>query len=284
MSALDTLISELKTTLSPKARDELDRIARLPEAEALFSGDAEETRRERIARRAVIASLPAKYDAKEAAAGRQCEEAAAKVDATRTALREAEANLQEARRTGEAVRLGRFNELTEAERTLRETADARLGEFDSALSDLDEMTRHATAWGIIPTREWLTGQRGVERWTNAERIETVRAAIKATRASVSEAQMQMLEKLEVTEMINGWLRNLEPMLAPMNLNLLGLDEFGNLTRDRSRRRSDIIDDAVRANGGKVESAAPPAAPAPRIHTGTPRIRAMKAQLDGLSAS
>jgi len=283
MSAFDNLLSELKTKLSPKARDELDRIARLPEAEAIFSGNAEETRRERIACRAVIASLPAKYNAMEGAAGRECEVAAANVDTAEAALREAKDALQGARRAGEAVRLGRLNELTGAERTLRETADARFAEFDSALADLDEMVRHATAWGIIPTGSRFLGTRAMECWTNAETIQAVRDAIKSTRASASEAQMRIHEKLEVTELLNTWLRALEPMLEPLNLNLLGLDEFGNLTRDKSRRRNDVVNEAIRAGGGKVEStASAPAAAVSKVHTGTPKVRAMKAQLDSLT--
>ena len=283
MSTYETLFSELKTILSPASRDQLDRLRTSPEADAIFGREAEELAAERTALVATLAGLPKRFAALHATAEMQIIADVGLVEVARLALVAAEARLAASKGIADqhehTERTARF----EAERDLRESADPRLAQFATDCDDLSQLANSAFHARIaLGTKNWM-GQKAAEWVTNGVAVTASRVALKAASDDARSMQLLVLSRQDVADRLNVHIHALGPMLEPMRLYVLTLDQHGNLIRDRSRKSAELLKDAILATGGRgdPEPTANPA-PAPQVFAGLPRVRRARQQLQSLT--
>ena len=252
MSTVATLIAELKVKLGDRARDELDRLVASPEGQALLERDEAVLIAERAALVKRLAACPAKFAAAQAEAGKRAETAAKALHAAESALHAARDEVVSATAQNLAADVGEANERQELERELRETADPRLAEFSAHALDLDGLVNSCFASYPVVTRHWLSKEKSTEIISNRDQILEVRGLLKTASADALRAQLEPMTTLDVTELLQEHLSTLRPLLAPLNLHLLDIDEHGNLTRDRTKPRRQLANEAIRAAGGTTD--------------------------------
>ena len=249
MSTVATLIAELKLKLGERARDELDRLVSSPEGESLLRRDEEKIVAERRLLAQRLAEVGPKFAKAQAAAAVRAEAAATALHAAESALHAARDEHVAACAQSIAASSGEADERLELERELREGADARLETFALHAEDLCGMARHLLVAQPIAKRNWVSGERWTEVLTNAVEVDAARDALMQAASTARGMRLQALDSHTIVEWIQGTLSDLEPLLRPFRLDLLSLDENGNLTRDKSVPRRVLINASIRANGG-----------------------------------
>ena len=252
MASIQTLLSELATKLTPRARDELDRLIASPEAEALLARDEESILASRRLLTKRLAEVAGKFAAAQDAAGRRAEAAAMALRAAEGALHAARGELVASTAQALAAQTGEADERQEIERELRDGADPRLAEFSTHALDLDGLVNNCFAAYPVVTRHWLSKEKAIEIISNRDQILEVRGLLKTASADALRAQLDPMTTLDVTELLQAHLSALRPLLAPLNLHLLDIDEHGNLTRDRTKPRRQLANEAIRAAGGTTD--------------------------------
>ena len=252
MSSIQSLITELSTKLSPRARDELSRLVATPEAAALLERDEESILASRRLLTKRLVEVAPKFAAAQAAAGKRADAAAKALADAEIALHAARDELVAATAQSIAASSGEADEKLELERELRDGADARLETFAQHAEDLCGMARHLLVAQPIAKRNWISGERWTEIATNAPEVQACRDALTTAAGTARGMRLQALESMAVTEWMQGTLASLEPLLRPFRLDLLTLDESGNLTRDKSVPRRQIINTSIRSNGGTTD--------------------------------
>ena len=252
MASIQTLLSELATQLTPRARDELDRLIASPEAEEMLRRDEDKIVAERKTLVKRLAEVAGKFAAAQDAAGRRAEAAAKALADAESALRVARDGYAEACRVALSADVGEANERQELERELREGADPRLAEFSTHALDLDSLVNSCFAAYPVVTRHWLSKEKAIEIISNRDQILEVRGLLKTASADALRAQLEPMTTLDVTELLQEHLSTLRPLLAPLNLHLLDIDEHGNLTRDKTIPQRLRVNTAIREFGGTTD--------------------------------
>ena len=262
----------------------MTNLSAAPRGEALFSREAEELKTERTELSLRLAGLPTKYVAQHAAAVKVAAAAAEREVEAEAALQIARESLAKARHAAEVLAVRERTERFEDERELRETADPRLGEFATHCDDVAALARDAFAtMPMIAGRSWLTGEKGSIVWTsNGDPIDLARAGLKAAAEDARAMQLEILGRQEITDRINRHLHALEPLLEPLRLNVMELDQHGNLSRDRTRVPAQLRKDATIASGYRAEpdDVAQPA-PRAKVYRGHPSLQRAQMALDRL---
>ena len=254
MASIQTLLSELATQLTPRARDELDRLIASPEAEALLARDEEKIIAERAALVKRLVEVGPKFAAAQVAASKRSAAAATALAEAESALRAARDELVASTAQSLAASSGEADETLEIERELREGADARLEQFAQHAEDLSGMARHLLVARPIAKRNWVSGERWTEVVTNADEVDAARAGLMRAAGTARSMRLQALDSRSIVEWLQATLASLEPLLRPFRLDLLTLDENGVLTRDKTMPRRQVINASIRANGGSTDVA------------------------------
>ena len=267
MSSIQSLISELSAKLSPRGKDELARLVATPEAEEMLRRDESKTVAERKLLAQRLAACPGRYAKAQAEAGVRAGAAALAIEAAQKQLADARDEVVAATAQALAASTGAADETLELERELRDGADARLETFALHCEDLCGMARHLLVAQPIAKRNWVSGERWTEVATNEPEVQACRDALTTAASTARAMRLEALESLAVIEWIQQALSSLEPLLQPFRLDLLSLDENGNLTRDKTMPRRQVINAAIRANGGSPDVAdeLPGIDPAPNRH-------------------
>ena len=249
MSTVATLIAELKLKLGDRAKDELDRLVSSPEGEALLRRDEENIIAERKTLVKRLAACPGKFKQAQTAAGVRADAAAKALADAESALRVARDEYAAACAQSIAAQTGEADERQEIECELRDGADARLEQFAQHAEDLADMARHVLVATPVAKRSWVTGEKWTELVTNRTEVDAARDGLMRAASTARGMRLQALESMAVTEWMQSTLADLEPLLRGFRLDLLSLDENGNLTRDKTLPRRVLINGAIRANGG-----------------------------------
>ena len=252
MSSIANLVAELKLKLGDRARDELDRLVSSPEGEALLRRDEAKIIAERKLLTKRLVEVGPKFAKAQAEAGVRSDAAAKTLADAESALRVARDEYAAACAQSIAAQTGEADERLELERELRDGADARLETFALHCEDLCGMARHVLVATPVAKRNWVSGERWTEVVTNAVEVQACRDALTTAASTARGMRLQALESMAVTEWIQQALSSLEPLLRPFRLDLLSLDESGNLTRDKSVPRRVLINTAIRSNGGTTD--------------------------------
>ena len=249
MSTIQTLLSELATKLTPRAKDELDRLVASPEGEALLRRDEEKTVAERKLLAQRLAGCPGRYAKAQAEAGVRADAAAKTLSDAESALHAARDELVAATAQNLAAQTGETDERQLLERELLESADARLETFALHCEDLAGMGRHLLVAQPVAKRNWVTGEKWTEIATNATEVQAARDALMQAAGTARAMRLQALDSRSIVEWLQATLASLEPLLRPFRLDLLAIDENGNLTRDKTLPNRILANRAIRAAGG-----------------------------------
>ena len=252
MASVQTLLSELATKLTPRARDELSRLIASPEAEALLARDEEKIVAERKLLAQRLAACAGRYAKAQAEAGVRSDAAAKALADAESALRVARDGYAEACRVALSADVGEANERQELERELRETADPRLAELAGHCDELGGVANSCFAHRPVASRDWATGRITTETVTNRAEVLAAREALRAVGADALRLQLEPLTTHEVTERIQAHLSALEPLLGALGMLVLSIDEAGRLKRERIVPNRILANRAIRAAGGSTD--------------------------------
>ena len=162
---------------------------------------------------------------------------------------------------------GEADERQALERELRDGADARLEQFAQHVENLSGVARHVLVATPVAKRSWVTGEKWTEIVTNAVEVDAARDALTTAANAARAMRLQALDSHTITEWLQSTLADLEPLLRPFRLDLLTLDENGNLARDKTLPNRVLANQAIRAAGGAsdVPDELPEYDRAPNLH-------------------
>ena len=249
MSTIQTLLSELATKLTPRAKDELDRLVSSPEGESLLRRDEEKIIAERAALVKRLAACPGKFKQAQAAAGVRAEAAALAIEAAQKQLADARDEVVAATAQALAAQTGEADERQELERALRDGADPRLAELVGHCDELGGVANSCFAHRPVASRDWATGRITTETVTNRAEVLAAREALRTVGADALRLQLEALATHEITERIQAHLLALEPLLGALGMLVLSIDEAGRLKRERIVPNRVLANQAIRAAGG-----------------------------------
>jgi hypothetical protein len=220
MTNFNTLISELKRTLSPESRDYLERLAERPEVQRILDEDEIDALAARKALRGRLDSAPDRHAKSAAPVVKRWHTATAKRQAAEQALASARDEEIAADQARLAAGIAQQCELAELERSLRDGADPRLQRAIIILQDLatNQVRSAFKTWADTASKKIAS---------NAEAVGVAREACAAAIGRLQAAQLQPLGRREVErELRESAAQLLAPLAAvgvKLDLSAVGID-------------------------------------------------------------
>lgn len=244
------LIRELKTKLSPAASADLERLAKMPEVTALFDRDEETALAERRRLIAEMTAAPALYVKEQEKAANASAVAAKQLADAEKALRDArEAHLR-AVQVASGLDFIAQRSVSSLENHLRTGADPRLQDFaDATIWLRNNFVRHCVVVWPTHTKHWVTGQVTVSYESNLENIKSLSAQLSTAAKEALDLQLAAISRAEVEAFITHWIVLLTPPLTALDINVIRLDDEGNVKVDRRIPSLEMLDAAVQKAGG-----------------------------------
>lgn len=233
MSAINRLLTEVRSKLAPDNRTALDQVVKEPAVARYLAGAEDAHVAERRTLAEALAAAPGKYEAAAAKAYKVAAAAAKRAADARAALSEAMDSHRSAQIQADGLQSQLDTELARLTAELIGTADPRLAQL---IRDLRGFTtgplRSGLVFTIVDRGGRFDGGRITEVLSNGPALRDVTARVDEVIAKARDAQMQALRHGEVTQLIRTWLTELAPHLRPYGLTFIELNESGDLVRTR----------------------------------------------------
>lgn len=254
-SSVETLLSELRAKLGPRARIELDRLAKTPEAQAVLQRTDDELLEERRGLVEELRHVPRRHEKARKDAHRAVLTAVSREEQARLAYLAARAAALSSKQVADGLEHLERKESWELQRRLLATADERLEQAEDHWRLLENIARCSVATvpvGVAPAH-WSTGRENQLLYSsNGEQVEALMVALRSAQEDVQTMRLQALSRSEVSERLSMLLSGLAPMLKPLRLDVASLDEHGAFIVNRERSVEQLNRDAIQSAGGVLE--------------------------------
>lgn len=244
MSTIQTLVSELSTKLSFKARQDLQRLIETPAAQEILASDEEVILKRRRELIATIASLPAKFAKAKIEAVKPCQDAAERLAKAEDEVIAARANLDALRAAANVPQAQENRILFAAELELLETADSRLEEFSAHVSNAKQAIAFAICVWPCTERNWLTGNKETIYQSNAEEITQATDLLAEAIADIEKMRMSAVPFAAVSQRLTAWTNQIAPELEKYALPVPYIDASGRVKCELLLTHSGYVDQCI----------------------------------------
>lgn len=230
-------IAEVERTLASLAKE--------PEIIAIYQRKEAASVERRKTLRAQLDAAPANGEAERIATGEALAEAEKRVRAAHAEL--AAANDAHVIAMQRVYGLGHAHSSAVAliERELQDSADPRIVEMIDHCQNLRQVTRHLSfAIRLKADRSYVTGRQQFTIHSNADQIAKIWGEITRVQDEMQALLLEPLTRQDVTERLRVALLELDAQLAEFGLDVLAMDEDGNLiSQVGSRKLGDLTQEA-----------------------------------------